>query len=243
MKRITQSSTKFVFTYFAFASLWVWFSDKAVELLSSNPQSYTLVQSLKGMLFILVTSLWLWGLVKKNNRELEQAHDIDYVTGLHSPLVFFRYLEQKIQSAKEDEQYVLFLLDVDNFKPVADQLGFMKSSQFLKDIAQSIDSHKVFPLISSRIHSDGFACLVRMHNENQIALHLARVQKQFNQHAKNHKINVTCSIGVAFFPYDGESVKQLMSSAKYALAQAKKQKILSDTTTKNSLKKMPKNNA
>ncbi|TOP13027.1 diguanylate cyclase, partial [Vibrio parahaemolyticus] len=59
---------------------------------------------------------------------------------------------------------------------------------------------------------------------NQIALHLARVQKQFNQHAKNHEIDVTCSIGVAFYPYDGESVKQLMSSAKYALAQAKKTK-------------------
>jgi len=82
-----------------------------------------------------------------------------------------------------------------------------------------------------------------MHDENQIALHLARVQKQFNQHAKNHEIDVTCSIGVAFYPYDGESVKQLMSSAKYALAQAKKQKILYDTTTKNSLKKISKNNA
>lgn len=224
MKRNIKSSTKFVFTYFVFASLWVWFSDKAVELLSSNPQVYTLVQSLKGMLFIVVTSLLLWGLVKKNNRELEQANDIDSVTGLHSPLVFFRYLEQKIQSAKEDEHYVLFLLDIDNFKPIADRLGFMKSSQFLKDIAQSIDSHTVFPLLSSRIHSDGFACLVRMHDENQIALHLARVQKQFNQHAKNHEIDVTCSIGVAFYPYDGESVKQLMSSAKYALAQAKKTK-------------------
>lgn len=95
MKRDIKSSTKFVFTYFVFASLWVWFSDKAVELLSSNTQVYTLVQSLKGMLFIVVTSLLLWGLVKKNNRELEQANDIDSVTGLHSPLVFFRYLEQK----------------------------------------------------------------------------------------------------------------------------------------------------
>jgi len=77
MKRDIKSSAKFVFTYFVFASLWVWFSDKAVELLSSNTQVYTLVQSLKGMLFVVVTSLLLWGQVKKNNRELEQANDID----------------------------------------------------------------------------------------------------------------------------------------------------------------------
>lgn len=221
MKKNSLTSAKLVFAYFVFASLWVLFSDKAVELLSSNLQVYTLVQSLKGMLFIVITSLLLWGLIKKNNRDIERANDIDYVTGLHSPYVFFRYLEQKFSSAKENEHYVLFLLDIDNFKPIADQLGFEKSNQFLKDIAQSISSSTVSPLFSSRTHSDGFACLIRMHDEKQIDRHLTLIQRQFSQHSKRHGIDVTCSIGVALYPFDGESVKQLMSSAKYALAQAK----------------------
>lgn len=124
----------------------------------------------------------------------------------------------------ERERYVLFLLDIDNFKPVADQLGFEKSSQFLKDIAQTIDSPSAFPLLSSRIYTDGFACLIRMRDKNQIDTHLARVQRQFNEHSQHHGIDVTCSIGVALYPVDGRSVKQLMSSAKYALTQAKKTK-------------------
>lgn len=198
------------------------FSDKVVESLSSNLQVYTLVQSLKGMLFIVITSLLLWGLIKKNNRELERANDIDYVTGLHSPYVFFRYLEQKIRSTKENEHYVLFLLDIDNYKPVADELGFVKSNQFLKDIAKSIDSPSASLLFSSRTHSDGFACLISMHNKNQVDTHLANIQRQFSMHSKRHGVEVTCSIGVAIYPSDGVSAKQLMSSAKYALAQAKK---------------------
>lgn len=222
MKLNASSSARFVFSYFVFASAWVLFSDKVVESLSSNLQVYTLVQSLKGMLFIVITSLLLWGLIKKNNRELERANDIDYVTGLHSPYVFFRYLEQKIRSTKENEHYVLFLLDIDNYKPVADELGFVKSNQFLKDIAKSIDSPSASLLFSSRTHSDGFACLISMHNKNQVDTHLANIQRQFSMHSKRHGVDVTCSIGVAIYPSDGVSAKQLMSSAKYALAQAKK---------------------
>ncbi|HAS6504314.1 putative bifunctional diguanylate cyclase/phosphodiesterase [Vibrio parahaemolyticus] len=222
MKLSASNSARFVFSYFVFASAWVLFSDKVVESLSSNLQVYTLVQSLKGMLFIVITSLLLWGLIKKNNRELERANDIDYVTGLHSPYVFFRYLEQKIRSTKENEHYVLFLLDIDNYKPVADELGFVKSNQFLKDIAKSIDSPSASLLFSSRTHSDGFACLISMHNKNQVDTHLANIQRQFSMHSKRHGVDVTCSIGVAIYPSDGVSAKQLMSSAKYALAQAKK---------------------
>ena len=224
MKKNSHSSEKLVLHYFVFASLWILFSDKAIELLPGSLGVYSLLQSLKGILFIVVTSLLLWVLIKRNNRELQQAYDVDYVTGLHSPLVFFRYLEQKISSVSEREHYVLFLLDIDNFKPVADQLGFEKSSQFLKDIAQTIDSPSAFPLLSSRIHTDGFACLIRMRDKNQIDTHLARVQRQFNEHSQHHAIDVTCSIGVALYPVDGRSVKQLMSSAKYALTQAKKTK-------------------
>ncbi|EGR0306961.1 GGDEF domain-containing protein [Vibrio alginolyticus] len=221
MKKNSLSSVKLVLSYFVFASIWVLFSDKALELLSTNLQAYTLVQSLKGMLFVVFTSVLLSGLIKKNNKELERANDIDYVTDLHSPYVFFRYLEQKFDRTQESDHYALFLLDIDNFKSVADRIGFTKSNLFLKDIAKSINSTAASSLFSSRIHSDGFACLIHMHSETQVDTHLTRVQKKFNQHSKRHGLDLTCSIGVALYPFDGESAKELMSSAKHALAQAK----------------------
>ncbi len=60
-----------------------------------------------------------------------------------------------------------------------------------------------------------------MESESQVDMHLALIQRQFKQNSKRHGIDLTCSIGAAIYPFDGESVKQLMSSAKYALAQAK----------------------
>lgn len=64
----TQASTgvlKVVLLYAVFASLWILFSDKAVEQLFSDHTHHTLAQTFKGLLFVAVTSLLLWGLIRR----------------------------------------------------------------------------------------------------------------------------------------------------------------------------------
>ena len=54
-----------VVIYAIFAALWILLSDKAVEWWLSSPQALTLVSTLKGWLFIAVTSLLLYGLLRR----------------------------------------------------------------------------------------------------------------------------------------------------------------------------------
>jgi two-component system sensor histidine kinase/response regulator len=61
---------RLVLSYAAFASLWILFSDQAVEWLFSDPRDIVLVSTLKGWLFVAVTSLLLYGLIQ---RLLDQA--------------------------------------------------------------------------------------------------------------------------------------------------------------------------
>ncbi|MDF2152818.1 bifunctional diguanylate cyclase/phosphodiesterase [Vibrio sp. CAU 1672] len=217
-------SVKLALGYFIFASLWVLFSDKAVELLSDSLQMYTWAQAFKGQLFVIITSLLLWGMIRKNNRTLERANDIDSVTGLHSPSVFFRHLEKTLKDARSDEHDVLFLLDIDNFKSVTDKLGFDATNRLLKDISRVIDTPAPYKVLSSRVHSDGFACLVTLQHASQIEPYIAKIHRQFNQCTYRYHIDVTCCIGVALFPSDGQNAKELMSSATFALNEAKKRK-------------------
>jgi two-component system, sensor histidine kinase and response regulator len=56
---------KVVFLYAAFASLWILLSDRAVEWLWSDPAHITLASTLKGWLFVAVTSLLLYGLMRR----------------------------------------------------------------------------------------------------------------------------------------------------------------------------------
>ena len=55
---------RLVLAYAAFASLWILFSDQAMEWLFSDPADIVLVSTLKGWLFVAVTSLLLYGLIQ-----------------------------------------------------------------------------------------------------------------------------------------------------------------------------------
>lgn len=54
-----------VLVYAVFASLWILLSDTVVHLLFSDPARMVLVSTLKGWLFVVVTSLLLYGLIRR----------------------------------------------------------------------------------------------------------------------------------------------------------------------------------
>ncbi|MBI5558316.1 MAG: PAS domain-containing protein [Deltaproteobacteria bacterium] len=54
-----------VLIYAVFSALWIISSDKAVELLFSDPAHITLASTLKGWLFVVVTSIMLYGLMRR----------------------------------------------------------------------------------------------------------------------------------------------------------------------------------
>ena len=57
--------------YAIFASMWILLSDNAVAWLFSDPAQITLASTIKGWLFVAVTSLLLYGLIR---RQLDQVH-------------------------------------------------------------------------------------------------------------------------------------------------------------------------
>ncbi|MEZ9564150.1 putative bifunctional diguanylate cyclase/phosphodiesterase [Vibrio artabrorum] len=224
MDKTKRYPVNIVFSYLMLSSSWILFSDLAVEALSNDLQEHAFFQTFKGLVFIVMTSFLLWVLVKKNNRDLESANDLDSVTGLHSPSVFFRYLKKRLKSSDTSDRYILFLLDIDDFKTIADQIGFENTHAFLKDIARSIELPVEHQLLSSRVHSDGFASLIKLNDTEQIESHIALVHRRFSECAYRYDIAATCCIGAALFPSDGNNAKQLMASATHALGQAKKSK-------------------
>ena len=63
--RASAGVLRIVLLYAVFASLWILFSDKAVEQLLSEPAHQTLAQTFKGLLFVAVTALLLYGLIRR----------------------------------------------------------------------------------------------------------------------------------------------------------------------------------
>lgn len=62
---LSRSIPRVVLSYAAFAGLWILLSDIAVEWLFTDPAQITLVSTLKGGFFVAVTSLLLYGLMRR----------------------------------------------------------------------------------------------------------------------------------------------------------------------------------
>ena len=64
-RQAASSALRIVFVYAVFAGLWILLSDKAVALLFHNLEQITLVSMIKGWLFVLVTSVLLFSLIRR----------------------------------------------------------------------------------------------------------------------------------------------------------------------------------
>ncbi|MBS1228414.1 MAG: luxQ [Proteobacteria bacterium] len=64
-RRTPDAALRVVLVYAAFAGLWILLSDHLLALLLHDPQTIALVSTVKGWLFVAVTSLLLYGLIKR----------------------------------------------------------------------------------------------------------------------------------------------------------------------------------
>jgi len=59
--------------YFALASLWIFLSDRLLSLFLHIPAAYTYSQTIKGLLFVLVTTLLLYLLIRQNQARVDRS--------------------------------------------------------------------------------------------------------------------------------------------------------------------------
>ncbi len=59
-------SFKIVLTYILFGFFWIIFSDKIIDLIADNKHLYTILQTYKGLFFILFTSILLFRITERH---------------------------------------------------------------------------------------------------------------------------------------------------------------------------------
>ncbi|MFT3848812.1 MAG: PAS domain S-box protein [Propionivibrio sp.] len=70
---LTGAALRIVIVYAVFASLWILLSDTAVAWLFADPALITLIGTIKGWLFVAVTSLLLYGLIRRHAGQIVAA--------------------------------------------------------------------------------------------------------------------------------------------------------------------------
>lgn len=149
---------------------------------------------------------------------------IDPLTGLYNKKTITNYVNQRLQSGNKNEKFSLVIMDLDNFKPVNDQFGHMAGDSVLSRVAKKVKDLIGEDGIIGRIGGDEFLLVLNGVDNVQILRGflraiLVQVKKEFEGNFEG--ISLTCSLGAAVYPTNGETYEDLFQKADFCLYIAK----------------------
>ncbi|EDY87555.1 response regulator receiver modulated diguanylate cyclase/phosphodiesterase with PAS/PAC sensor [gamma proteobacterium HTCC5015] len=171
-------------------------------------------------------------LIAENITEKKQVsdhvHEIAYhdnLTGGANRARFQDEVARAIAHAeKASSQFAVLILDLDYFKTINDSLGHEVGDEMLKEVARTLQECIRDSDLLARLGGDEFGLLLPRVRSPQDACTVA--QKVLNRMQEpicieNHEFYAGASIGISFYPQDGESMQGLMRSADTAMYRAK----------------------
>lgn len=175
---------------------------------------------------IIETVSYQTAMALKNARLYEQTQQMaltDGLTGLYTHRLFQDKLTEEIEYASRHNQpVVLVMVDADNFKTYNDTLGHPAGDALLKEIAALLKDKVRATDIVCRYGGDEFALLLKNTRKEDAARMCERIREAFQLRFGGNKVQVTSSIGLACFPDDADSKKDLAQAADDALYVSKR---------------------
>jgi len=150
---------------------------------------------------------------------IQQLLRFDHLTGLPNRQRLFESLGTTLQTS---ERTAVLLLELDRFKRINDAFGLHIGDAVLREAAQRIVATVRSVDLVARRDGDEFVIVVPA----APAVALQTAQALLDAMARpmmieGHEIYLTCSIGIASAPADGDGAAMLLRSADAALHQAK----------------------
>lgn len=160
----------------------------------------------------------------------ERLHHLahhDILTDMPNRMLFVDHLKQALSRAKwHDRAVAVMFIDLDRFKMVNDTLGHDAGDQLLRALSERMQSCMREGDIAARFGGDEFAVFLNdiAHRDDvdPLAKNLLKVLTPPLVIA-GQELFITCSIGIAVYPDDGESTQTLMQNADTAMYWSKQQ--------------------
>ncbi len=173
------------------------------------------------MVFHNVSAAWTMAL------RMAHSAEHDFLTGLPNRMLLSDRIGQAIAAApRTGKNFALLFLDLNDFKQVNDSHGHQAGDLLLQSVA-----HRLVRCVRNsdtvcRQGGDEFVVLLldlesredAENKANEILLAVAEVHT-----LGERQLNITTSIGISFYPEDGEDAETLIRNADTAMYEAKKQ--------------------
>lgn len=153
-----------------------------------------------------------------------QAH-YDALTGLPNRLLFENRLKQALMQANDSKlKAALLFLDLDRFKIINDTLGHQVGDELLRQVAKRLRSCLRSNDMVARMGGDEFTVILSdVKNTKAAELVAQKIIRVLDEPfiIEKQELNVSSSIGISYYPDDGEDIYELLRKADSAMYRAK----------------------
>ncbi len=162
------------------------------------------------------------------NDHLEKVIRTDEITGIPNRRYFLEYLDKLIDDGAH--KFILFYMDIDNFKIINDIHGHDMGDQVLKAVGQRLMSHTGPKDFLARLGGDEFGLIHILHGEKADAASYRIGHELIELFSEDITVNdyvfdLGVSIGISRYPKDADSRSLMIKHADLAMYQAKKNAI------------------
>ncbi len=183
-----------------------------------------------------LTLAWLaWVLVTGRARALRWAAEMteelrhmaqhDTLTHLPNRALFSDRLSQELARAqRHGDHCAVIFLDLDNFKPVNDRFGHAVGDHLLRQVAQRLQASMRAVDTVGRLGGDEFVVLMAELRETDAVIGLAEMIRAALRQpfmVEGQTLTISCSMGIAVYPQDGNDELSLTKNADAAMYRAK----------------------
>lgn len=161
---------------------------------------------------------------KKAEEQIRHMAYYDALTALPNRHMLTDYLSQRIiLNNINNHRIAVVFIDLDRFKLINDTLGHNYGDKLLQETAQRLKDCVGQNDIVSRYGGDEFVIIIDNTDENNVSQISNRILSQFVYPFKLgiREVYTTPSIGISFYPEDGQDVDTLIKNADAAMYRAK----------------------
>ena len=178
------------------------------------------------LLGLLILSIFLLLGIRKDRRRAKEDKAI-ILDGLLTKSRIVSEINSCLSKANKDQSFTLINIQIDNFEETINAFGKLEAKKALERVAYYMNRSLPKRVLMGNIQMTGFLVLLKCEYDRMQSLEVAKkllgiISKPIKIYQDTF-INMTASIGIAFYPIHGTKYKELAHSLEIAVNQAKEQ--------------------
>lgn len=164
---------------------------------------------------------------KEDEQRIQYLAHHDPLTGLANRMLFQQRCEDALMRAnRRSGKVAVMFIDLDHFKAINDSLGHAYGDEVLKNVSARLQECVRRTDTVARQGGDEFTVLLNeVGDSGDVALISRKILERLSDSftVAGHEIYVSASVGISFYPDDGQNAVALIKNADAAMYAAKEQ--------------------